>query len=318
MTPRSDFSDPKKSTIVRSRSTTEVPFRLRAIRAGIHALEAGSPALAARVGEQIMFSTTRRPPRPEEKALLAQGERLTVRGALGNLTVWRFGRGPVIVLVHGWNGRAGQLGGLVEPLVSSGYSVVMFDAPGHGESEGSHSSLPDFADAFDAVLDAVIPIFGRAHAVIAHPMGGAAVTYAVSRYQRRHETLLERGIREIGQPVERFVFIAPPIDVRDFVRGFSHLVGLRPDTEEALNQRLNKRFDVPMADLYGPDLAKDMNAPLLVLHDADDREVPLRCGQLLAEAWPHATLEVTHGLGHNRILRDPGVLRRVVAAVSSA
>jgi hypothetical protein len=31
----------------------------------------------------------------------------------------------------------------------------------------------------------------------------------------------------------------------------------------------------------------------------------------LAGAWPGATLHVTRGLGHNRILRDPQVIAKV-------
>ena len=44
--------------------------------------------------------------------------------------------GEVVVLAHGWNGRASQFATLVRELVSEGYRVAAFDAPAHGDSAG--------------------------------------------------------------------------------------------------------------------------------------------------------------------------------------
>ena len=47
---------------------------------------------------------------------------------------------------------------------------------------------------------------------------------------------------------------------------------------------------------------------VLVLHDEADEIIPFaESGQIVA-AWPGAVLHATHGLGHNRILRDAGVI----------
>jgi hypothetical protein len=56
---------------------------------------------------------------------------------------------------------------------------------------------------------------------------------------------------------------------------------------------------------------------LLVLHDRDDKEVPLRAGREIARAWPGAELFVTNGLGHQRILRDPRAMEMVVGFVDA-
>ena len=63
-------------------------------------------------------------------------------------------------------------------------------------------------------------------------------------------------------------------------------------------------------------------AAILVIHDSGDREVPRASGLALARAWPGARFSGTHGLGHDRILRNPEVVadaadfiaRRVVFA----
>jgi pimeloyl-ACP methyl ester carboxylesterase len=54
---------------------------------------------------------------------------------------------------------------------------------------------------------------------------------------------------------------------------------------------------------------------LLVVHDRDDREVPIEHGRRLAATWPLAELRETDGLGHRRILRDPNVVATAVAFV---
>lgn len=56
-----------------------------------------------------------------------------------------------------------------------------------------------------------------------------------------------------------------------------------------------------------------LSRPLLVLHDAKGRQVPWHAGALVTKDWPQARLLTTRGLGHNRILRDAGVVEAAVA-----
>src|SRR5437773_858810 len=62
--------------------------------------------------------------------------------------------------------------------------------------------------------------------------------------------------------------------------------------------------------------APAMRAPLLVVHDRDDAEVPWQDGAIIARIWPGAVFSTTGGLGHRRILRDPCVVRGVTAFVA--
>jgi pimeloyl-ACP methyl ester carboxylesterase len=302
-----------KSTNVRSVSKAE-----QALKAGLHWLEAAAPPVAAAVGERIMFHTLRFKRPAGERSMLARGERFSVPWAGGRLAAWSFGEGPIVLLVHGWNGRGSQLSAFVDPLVSAGFRAVMFDAPGHGDTRGAASSLPEFADGVDAVIDAVRTPFTPIHGLIAHSMGGAAVTYAMSRHHRAPEAAKERGVREAGLPVRRFTFIAPPIDVNDFLRGFSRRMGLARATTDAIRRRVEARFSMELAEMYAPGLARELDAPLLVVHDRDDREVPLRCGQTLADSWPGARLHVTEKLGHTRVLRDPETIAEIVGFMSAS
>jgi pimeloyl-ACP methyl ester carboxylesterase len=46
----------------------------------------------------------------------------------------------------------------------------------------------------------------------------------------------------------------------------------------------------------------------LVIHDRQDREVPIAEGRRHLRNWPHARLMETSGLGHSRMLNDPSVI----------
>jgi pimeloyl-ACP methyl ester carboxylesterase len=288
---------PDKSTTVRADKSPPLPFRV--VKGGMRLLSRVSPAGAAAVAERIFLTPTRRPrPEAEWEALLA-ARRSSFATKYGRLAAWEWGSdsdGPRVLLVHGWEGRASQLGALVEPLTSLGFRVVAFDAPGHGDSPGDRSSLFHFAEAVERAADA----FGPFHAIVTHSMGGASTLWA-SR---------ERPL------AARLVMIAPPVDLRDFTRSLSRALGLPEPIRGRVHRRLAVRFGVPMEDVRAERLASAMRGPLLVVHDADDRDVPVACGEAIARAWPGAELLRTSGLGHRRILRAPEVVKAIVRFVA--
>lgn len=287
---------PQNSTTVRA---PDVPLGFRVLRAGFTALSGISPALTARLAERV-FLAPRRHARPaHERDVMKRARAFTLEGQDGSLHAWEWGQeGPRVLLVHGWEGRGSQLAELVAPLVARGFRVVTFDMPGHGDSPGPISSFFHFARSIARFIDALGPL----HAIIAHSMGGASTAWA---------------LRTVTGP-ERLVMIAPPADIRDFTGGASSMLGLSEAATLELEARLGRRFGVPLTEVHAGLVAPEMTTPLLVVHDENDREVPVASGELVARAWPGATLLRTRGLGHRRILRDPAVIERVVAFATEA
>jgi pimeloyl-ACP methyl ester carboxylesterase len=288
------MSDTTGSTSSRAKESTNVraPWWEAALRRGFHTLGPWAPRSAARLAEAVFFTAPRgRSARVD--AVLATGQRKDILCEGRRVATWSWGSGPRVVLLHGWGGRAGQLGAFVTPLVKRGYEVVAFDAPGHGLSGGRLTSMVDFA----AALRVLEQETGGFHGIIAHSLGAAATAFA-----------LTRGLR-----VERAVFIGPPVGPADWTRLFAERLTVPARVMDLMRDRAERRLGVSWPDLDVVAMSKRLRTPLLVVHDEGDREVPVGDGRAIAAAWLGATFLGTTGLGHRRILRDDGILEAVVA-----
>jgi len=269
---------------------------LRGVAGGVARL---SPAAAAALLE-LLFRRVRRHPVPErERAWLAGAARSSVELGGARLPVWSRGEGPAVLLVHGWEGRGSQMGAFAAPLAAAGFRAVAYDAPGHGAAPGRLSSLPAMIDGVTAVAGAVGPLAG----VVAHSAGAAATSVALRR---------SLGAAA-GLAPEAVVFVAPGADPGRFLGVAAGWLGLPPEIAHRTRRRIEGRFDIRFEDLRTPSFAGELDRPLLVVHDRDDREVPWEEGSAIAAAWPGARLVTTRGLGHRRVLRDPEVVERAVS-----
>ena len=274
---------------------------LRLTRAAFGAVQRAAPDLAARWAERIFCSPPRRPISERMAAWLRDGQRFDVivgpprpRPRPRRVTVWTWGeRGPGVLLVHGWGSRGARFVDLGGALLAAGHRVITFDAPGHGASHGRLSSGPEFARAAIAVAAAVGPV----SAVVGHSLGGFASALAMDR----------------GLSARRAVFISPSANVNSYSAQFAALLGVTPPVMSTMRKRLARRLDFSWSSMDVPAFAPSMRAPLLVIHDRDDREVRWSDGAAIASAWPGAELVTTMGLGHHRIVSDAEVIANVVS-----
>lgn len=283
---------PTTSTASKSTNVQTVPLSFLANKLGMKLMAPMAPGFAARWAGRL-FMTARKHPRPAwEVAQLDRGRPFRIAYGDSSLAAWSWGQGPLVVLVHGWEGRGSQMGAFVEPLLEAGYRVVTFDAPAHGDSPGELASQPQFADALQALLE----VTGPASAIIAHSMGAATTTLAQARAPELFAST-------------RLVYIASPVSPHAFAELFCRIYGIGKRRKAQFRSSLESTLAIRMDELHVPSAARGLRAPLLLIHDEHDKEVPLSDGQAIVDAWPGAKLLVTRKLGHRRILREPLVVQ---------
>jgi len=254
-------------------------------------------SLRSRLAERL-FLTPRRGRRPgEEIDLLATARARPMRVGARRIETWVWGVGPSVLLVHGWGGRGAQLGPFVGPLVARGFSVVTFDAPGHGASDSGLVTIPEMIDAIRAVAASRRPLAG----LIAHSVGATAAVRAL--YE--------------GLEVGAVVLVSPAADLRDPAVRFTETLGFSRAVRERMQRRIEERVGRPWSAFDVATLAPALAMPLFVIHDRGDAEIPWQHGMAITRAWRGADLLMTEGRGHRRILRDPDVVAATVAFLAA-
>jgi pimeloyl-ACP methyl ester carboxylesterase len=205
--------------------------------------------------------------------------------------------GPVVLLVHGWGGHAGQMLALAEVLSAQGLRPVIIEMPAHGRSSGSVSNLPQFARVLEYVTARLQQQGHTLRAVVAHSLAANAGAYAASR----------------GLAAGRLVLLAPPASPLEYTRLFAHVFGLSEATRAAMQRRIEAREGILMPQFEPAAVGPRISLPTLVVHDRQDSINRFADGVAYTEAITGARLLATEGLGHRKILKDEEVLRQVAA-----
>jgi pimeloyl-ACP methyl ester carboxylesterase len=197
-----------------------------------------------------------------------------------------------VLLVHGWSGRGTQLFKIAETLIENGYSVVSFDAPGHGKAAGNSSIMVEFI----ASIKEIDLKFGPFEAAIGHSLGGMALFNAIKD----------------GFKIDHLVTIGSGDIVKDIIDDFIKKIHLKKSTGLLLSRHFEKKYKNTM-DSYSAYLsAKEINIPVLVIHDENDTDVPLSAGLHIHEYLQNGTMYVTQKLGHRKILGDEKVIAKTI------
>lgn len=206
------------------------------------------------------------------------------------------GTGRTAVLVHGWAGRGADWRHVAHGLIEAGWRVVVPDLPAHGTTGGRTTDAFELGRATATVLR-----HERPDAVVTHSMGFPIALLA-----------LEQGV----PAPTTLVALAPGRRMSRALDRFADKARLRPALVDELRRANQRRFGDDVWDVLDVDRSL-VGLPSfgLVVHDADDEDVPITDGRHIADHWPNASFIATTGLGHRRILRDRRVRDLVVDAL---
>lgn len=274
------------------------PFLLKVLAPVFSILERINPRLSGKLAlylflHPIKYQRPERELKCYEKAIKSN---IKVEG--NRVVVYEWGEGPAVWIMHGWAGRATQLSSFISPLVKAGYKVIGVDAPAHGDSEGSESSVL----LYEKSLQELYKKFGKAHAYIGHSLGGAVGLFGMKN----------------GIPFDKYVSISAPSIAELILHEAFDKIGASEKSTDAMCNIIQERIGAPFSEFTGAYWAKFAPPiPYLVIHDINDKEAAIEHFNTLVKTLPNPQSLQTEGLGHVRILRDKGIINEVVEFIRS-
>lgn len=199
---------------------------------------------------------------------------------------YHWGKGnKKVLLIHGWEGNAGNFGYIAQALSKQGYEVLAFDAPAHGKSGGKTTHLFEFS----ALIARLIRDHGPFEKIITHSFGSGATVFALHQHPELSPAQLS--------------MITSPNRYADAFLEFGHMIGLGNKQLVYLFSRIQDRFGYSPDDLVVARWINDLPiAKLQLLHDPHDKIIRFERAEKIAAACPTLELVRMEGAGHYRIL----------------
>lgn len=263
------------------------------VKTALKVMQALSPGAAFKYAKKIFFSPIKFPT-PEREMHYKHSAAIS-KEVVDNKSVTLYHVGNAkksVLLVHGWSGRATQFYKMGPALKQAGYKVYSFTAPAHGSSKEKQTHMLEFTDCIEYFDNK----YGPFEAIIAHSIGGAAALNAVKR----------------GVKTKKLVLLGAPGYLKDIIDGFCDRLGLNRKISNKLVQHLKENYDVDYEQFSTTRLAEEMTVPGLIIHDAQDQDVPVEFARENHRAWKNSRYIETIGLGHRLILSDEKVINEVI------
>ena len=160
--------------------------------------------------------------RPYELEIIDKAEKKSKNFKGFSIQTYRWGKGnKSILLVHGWEGQAGNFGNIIDRLLQEGYTVYAFDGPSHGFSSKGKTSLFEFVD----LVGELITEYGVKE-LISHSFGGVATTFALSM----NPTL----------KIDKYLLLTTPDKFSERIDDVAKKVGITENVKLKLIDRLAK------------------------------------------------------------------------------
>lgn len=204
-----------------------------------------------------------------------------------------------VLIVHGFDSCSYRFDRYIAPLQQEGFEVAMFDAPGHGTSEGRTVN----ALAYSHAIVEAEKLFGPFDVLMGHSLGGLATALAFEQlpHQERRKLVLIAPTTETHSAIDNFFrFLQVPTHLRPHVEKVIETVGQNPISHYSVTR-----------------IVKEIAGDILWLHDESDFICPYS-DTLPAQKLqlPNLQFFITKGLGHSGIYRNDVVFKRIMEFIN--
>jgi pimeloyl-ACP methyl ester carboxylesterase len=276
----------------KSSNTNQVPKIIVLIGRFLYRI---SPILAEKFARKLFITPIKHkiPKREFQMEATSQQTKLFVPSIKKEIVVYAYGNSSKkILLVHGWSGRGTQLVKIADALIEKGYSIISFDAPAHGKSGTKTTLMLEFIESILEVEKA----YGPFEYAVGHSLGGMSILNAIKK----------------GLHVKKAVVIGSGNSVINIVNTFIEKISLPNDVAILMKNNFEKKYHFEMESFSAYVAAKEVKIPVLVIHDKEDKDIPVSEAYHLAEHLTDKEILITNSLGHRKILGDSKVIHKIV------
>lgn len=254
-----------------------------------------SPVLAEKFALKLFITPIKHkiPKREFQMEAASHQSKLFVPTINKEIVVYAYGNSnKKILLVHGWSGRGTQLVKIADAFIEKEYATISFDAPAHGKSGTKTTLMLEF---IESILE-VEKQYGPFEFAVGHSLGGMSILNAVKK----------------GLLVKKVAVIGCGNSVINIVNTFIQKIGLPNKVAVLMKNNFEKKYHLEMESFSAYVAAKELQIPVLIIHDIDDEDIPVSESYHLAEHLSNKEILITNNLGHRKILGDSKVIHKIV------
>ena len=244
----------------------------------------------------------------EKNKLAAQAQRTFIDSGTYKIATYKWTsaqpspEGLTILLAHGWAAESFDFSDMIKELLPLGHTIVAYDAPAHGSSTGSRTTLNDNAKALLEVAGKLGPV----DVLIGHSFGTITSAFALSL--ALHKDVLSQ--------VKKLILISGPNKLVDLVHTFTQAMNLPEAVVKIFHEKIENIVKRPIETMSVTAFLKDYSGQTLVIHDRKDRIIAYQEAEIIASNV-NAELFSTYGSGHLRILKTPSVIEEILKFIKS-
>lgn len=233
--------------------------------------------------------------RPHEEDVLKKAEKNRITFNDFEIQMYQWGKGEKkILLVHGWEGHAGNFAYIIERLLQEDYTIIAFDGPSHGASSSGKTSSFEFTALVAALIQQYQPT-----QLISHSFGSVASIIALGSNP--------------ALKIDRYIGITVPNKFRERLEEIAKYLGLPYTVVSRLIKKIEAEHDIKVDAINVEDYAQKARVEkALILHDVNDRVLPIKKSREVANKWTAAELVEVTATGHYKILGADPVIEKVV------
>lgn len=205
---------------------------------------------------------------------------------------WEGGKNKIL-LIHGWEGQAGNFSDIIKELTKSNFSVYAFDGPSHGFSSRGKTSLFEFTELVGVLIEKY-----KVSQLISHSFGGVATTYS----------LFNNNLS-----IEKYVLLTTPDKFSERIDDVCERNGITKKVKYKLINHIEKELKINVSSINVSDFVKRIDVKqALIIHDKYDKVVPIKQSKNVYANWKTCKFIEVEKTGHFGILKNDSVINLVL------